>query len=61
MQKRSVSVGELSGIAYNICRQASYGVNGFRSTGVYPLNKHAFTEADYIAAESDARHGPGVD
>jgi hypothetical protein len=40
-------LAELLGNALLKCQTTELAVNGFRETGVCPLNKHVFTDTDY--------------
>ncbi len=46
-------VATLFAAAYTKCRVASYGINGFRITGIYPFNKDMFQDAEFVASEMD--------
>lgn len=41
-------VAELLNEAYTKSRIPEYGINGFRTTGIYPLNREIFQETDYL-------------
>lgn len=45
---------DLFGKAYLKCQQGKLAAKGFSVGGIYPLNRHAFSDADYIAAAIEA-------
>jgi hypothetical protein len=47
-------LAELLGNALLKCQTRKLAANGFRVAGICPLNKHVFTDADFIAAEIEA-------
>ncbi|XP_023238520.1 uncharacterized protein LOC111637281 isoform X2 [Centruroides sculpturatus] len=47
----SYDIAGLFGTAYLQCTNGLYAVNGFRATGIWPFNRHIFTDADFVAAD----------
>ena len=48
-------VAEWFGKAYIRALRAEYAINGFKKTGIFPCNRHVFTEVDFAAAEVTER------
>ncbi len=44
-------VAALFNEAYTKCRVPRHGINGFRTTGIYPLNRDAFQDCDFQNAK----------
>ncbi len=40
--------------AYIRTQMAGVAINGFKVTGIHPMNRYIFTDADFTAAELDA-------
>lgn len=43
-------LAELAGVAYKNAFTMNNITSGFRSTGIYPFNRHYYTDADFLAA-----------
>jgi len=41
-------IGEIFGRAYIKLQRADLAINGFRATGIYPINRSVFQEHDFI-------------
>lgn len=48
-------ITELFGRAYRKCQTGEIAAKGFNVGGIFPFNRHIFTDADYLAAKSEDR------
>ncbi|XP_053961049.1 uncharacterized protein LOC128865102 [Anastrepha ludens] len=60
-QGRKVTHFDIAGLftkAYLRVQTGQIAINGFKATGIYPFDKHIFTDADFIAGNSSSSEDP---